>query len=124
MAEFDKYAELAKMRRLFASCSGFMQAVGDSSRQKILLAIMEGDFGGSRVGDIAQKAHLSAPAVSHHLKILKDAGIVKMYSRGTKNFYYIDVSTKEFDNVREFITSFQMVADEFAKLQTYEEDEW
>lgn len=122
MAEFDKYEQLEIMRRHFETCSEFMQAVGDSSRQRILLAIMDGDFGGSRVGAIAQKANLSAPAVSHHLKILMDAGIVARYSKGTMNFYYIDVSTKAFEDVRAFITSFQRVADEFAKIQNYDEE--
>ncbi|MEG6523627.1 ArsR/SmtB family transcription factor [Desulfotomaculum sp. 1211_IL3151] len=39
-----------------------------------------------RVGEIKAKTHLSRPAVSHHLKILKDIGIVKMREEGTKNF--------------------------------------
>ena len=42
-----------------------------------------------RVNDIAQETHLSRPAVSHHLKVLKEAGIVEMYSIGTKNFYHM-----------------------------------
>ena len=45
--------------------------------------------GGARVGEITQKTHLSRPAVSHHLKILKDAGIIKMRRQGTKNYYYL-----------------------------------
>lgn len=47
-----------------------------------------GTFGGMRVGEVTQHTHLSRPAVSHHLKILKDAGIVKFIKRGTMNFYY------------------------------------
>lgn len=120
--EFDKQKELNKLRRSFEETTDFMQAVGDASRQRILIAIMSGEFGGSRVGEISKKAHLSQPAASHHLKILKDAGIVKMYSSGTKNFYYIDASSNEFAKVRQLILSFERVAGEFIKVQNYGEE--
>lgn len=120
---FDKQEELDKLKGQFIGCTDFLQAIGNESRQKILLAIMQGEFGGSRVGDIAKKAHLSDPAVSHHLKILKDAGILKVYSVGTKNYYYIDAASKEFSKVDELITSFKKVAGKFADLQTYGEED-
>lgn len=116
---FDKQKELDILRRSFEETTEFMQAVGDASRQRILIAIMEGEFGGSRVGEIAKKAHLSEPAVSHHLRILKEAGIVTVYSVGTKNYYYIDASSNEFEKVKNFILSFELVAGEFAKIQSY-----
>lgn len=48
-------------------------------RQHLILVMMQsGDCNGLRVNDIAAKTRLSRPAVSHHLQILKDAGIVKM----------------------------------------------
>ena len=34
--------------------------------------------------------HLSRPAVSHHMQILKDAGIVKSRKEGTFVYYYLD----------------------------------
>ena len=49
---------------------------------------------GLRVEDIAARANLSRPAVSHHLQIMKDAGLVKMRKEGTKNFYYFDETAK------------------------------
>lgn len=49
---------------------------------------------GLRVGEITEQTHLSRPAVSHHLRILRDAGVISMRKEGTKNFYYIDVRTK------------------------------
>lgn len=120
---FDKQSELNKLQKQFVECTDFLQAIGDASRQKILIAIMQGDFGGSRVGDIAKKAHLSEPAVSHHLKILKVAGILKVRSVGTKNYYYIDASSKQLARAAELLSSFGAVAEQFAALQTYEEDE-
>ncbi len=47
-----------------------------------------GKCGGARVMEITEKTNLSRPAVSHHLKILKEAGIIKMRREGTKNYYY------------------------------------
>lgn len=43
-----------------------------------------GECNGVRVGAITKKTNLSRPAVSHHLGILKDAGLVKMRREGTK----------------------------------------
>lgn len=118
--KFNKQRELDALREQFKDCTDFLIAIGDASRQRILIAIMEGEFGGSRVGDIAKKSHLSDPAVSHHLKILKDAGIVKSYSVGTKNYYYIDASSSEFSKAKNMILSFEDVAAEFAKIQNYD----
>lgn len=42
------------------------------------------------MGDITAKTHLSRPAVSHHIRILKDAGLLKVRREGTKNYYYFD----------------------------------
>ncbi len=63
--------------------------MGDETRQLILIALLESDFNGIRVGEIT-KTHLSRPAVSHHLKILKEAEIVNLRREGTKNYYYLD----------------------------------
>lgn len=68
-----------------------MTILGDEVRQEILLTLIEaGGMGGIRVGDIQKKSHVSRSAVSHHLKILLDAGIICMRREGTKNYYYID----------------------------------
>jgi Bacterial regulatory protein, arsR family. len=57
-----------------------LTALGDPSRQHIILEMMQmNDCNGSRVIEITEKTDLSRPAVSHHLQILKDAGIVPIY---------------------------------------------
>ena len=56
-----------------------MTILSDEVRQEILLALIEaGGTGGLRVGDIQRKGHVSRSAVSHHLKVLLDAGIICM----------------------------------------------
>ena len=42
------------------------------------------------MGEITEKTHLSRSAVSHHQKILKDAGIIQVRHEGTKNCYFFD----------------------------------
>ena len=75
-------------------------AIGDEMRQHLILVMMDGgDCNGMRVNDIAAKTRLSRPAVSHHLQILKDAGVIKMRKEGTKNYYYFDADIEVFDRV-------------------------
>jgi ArsR family transcriptional regulator len=73
----------------FKACQRLLVALGDESRQLILTVLMNVECEGIRVGDITEQTHLSRPAVSHHLKILYDAGVVGMKKQGTKHFYYL-----------------------------------
>ena len=52
----------------------------------ILEMIKMGKCSGVRVHEIVEKTHLSRVSVSHHLKVLKEAGIVKMRKELTKNY--------------------------------------
>lgn len=72
------------------SCQKAFIALGDETRQQIIITLLESEVHGIRVGEITEKTHLSRPAVSHHLRILKEAGIVSMYREGTKNYYYVN----------------------------------
>ena len=75
----------------FSSCAKLLTAIGDETRQHLILEMMKmGKCSGVRVGEITEKTNLSRPAVSHHLQIMKDAGIVKVRKEGTMNFYYFD----------------------------------
>jgi DNA-binding transcriptional ArsR family regulator len=42
------------------------------------------------VGDIARGMPVSRPAVSQHLKVLKEAGLVTDRAEGTRRVYYLD----------------------------------
>ncbi|GEN95933.1 hypothetical protein PET01_19830 [Pediococcus ethanolidurans] len=42
-----------------------------------------------RVGELTTRTHLSRPAVSHHLKILKEAKLVSIRKDGTKHYYAV-----------------------------------
>ncbi|WP_129588131.1 ArsR/SmtB family transcription factor [Clostridium minihomine] len=91
----DKTEQIKMIQEDFKSAQSILTAIGDPTRQVILLVLMECDCkSGMRVGEITVKTHLSRPAVSHQLKLLKNAGIVKMREEGAKNYYYINVSEK------------------------------
>lgn len=83
----------------FRECRHAFTAIGDETRQLILLVLLESDLSGVRVGEIAQKAHLTRPSVSHHLQILKQAGIVAMRKEGTKNYYYLSVDETQWQEI-------------------------
>ena len=87
--------DIKKLAEEFKLCQKILLALGDENRQHLILEMMQmGECGGVRVGAIAEKTNLSRPAVSHHLRILKDAGIVKVRREATKNYYYFDADTE------------------------------
>lgn len=82
-----------ELAQLFKACGPLMAALGDETRQAIVCALLEADEVGLRVGQITAATHLSRPAVSHHLKVLKDVGAVTLIKRGTMNFYFMDATS-------------------------------
>ena len=83
----------------FQNCRNAFTAIGDETRQLILLVLLESDLSGIRVGEIAKKTHLTRPSVSHHLQILKEAGIVAMRREGTRNYYYLSADETEWKEI-------------------------
>ncbi len=93
----------------FASCSKILTAIGDETRLHLILEMMKmGNCSGVRVCEIAQRTNLSRPAVSHHLQIMKDSGIVKVRKEGTKNYYYFDTEMEAFERL---ISTLQLAMD-------------
>lgn len=87
--------EIQRLAEEFASCRKLLLALGDENRQQLIVEMVGiGKCSGVRVGEITERTHLSRPAVSHHLQILKDAGLVKMRREGTKNYYHFDADAK------------------------------
>lgn len=83
--------ELQNLADEFESCQKILHALGDENRQHLILEMLRINCcSGIRIGTITAKSHLSRPAVSHHIQILKNAGLLKMRREGTKNYYYFD----------------------------------
>ena len=62
-------------------------ALGDPTRRRILERLRNGP---KAVGMIADGLPVSRPAVSQHLKILKEAGLVQEEAQGARRIYHID----------------------------------
>ena len=89
----------------FKACQKTLLALGDENRQHLILEMMQmGECGGVRVGKITEKTNLSRPAVSHHLQILKEAGLIRMRQEGTKHYYYFDADTQAMDRLLQMLT--------------------
>lgn len=56
------------------------------------------------VGEIAERLPVSRPAISRHLRILEEAGLVEVQENGTRNVY--SVRLQGFASVREFMDDF------------------
>ena len=83
--------EYMKIYEDFKVNSKFCQAIGNETRQGILLFLIASGEKGARVNEITENAHLSRPAVSHHLNVLKEAGIIHCRPEGTSHYYYISI---------------------------------
>lgn len=66
-----------------------LKALADPLRLRMLSAIATDSRGESCVCDLAELASVSQPTVSHHLKVLKDTGLLTSERRGTWVWYHI-----------------------------------
>src|SRR5690348_13488162 len=74
------------MARPSTALNGFA-ALGDPTRRKIFELVAEQP---AAVVDIASELPVSRPAVSQHLKVLKEAGLVIESAEGTRRIYRLD----------------------------------
>jgi len=80
----------------------FFKAISDETRQRILESLTAGE---KNVGRLSQELKLSQPRVSHHLKILNNADIIRMERRGKE--IYCRLNRKYiFDCSREFFETY------------------
>lgn len=61
-----------------------LDALGDPTRRRILAVLGAGP---ASVADVAAVVPVSRPAVSQHLKVLRDCGLVEFKAQGAKNLY-------------------------------------
>jgi len=64
-----------------------LDALGDPTRRAIVEQLREG---ARAVGEIARDLPVSRPAASQHLRVLKDAGLVRDRRDGTRRLYELD----------------------------------
>lgn len=67
------------------------EALGDATRRQILELLASGEQpAGTVVAALQARAPISQPAVSQHLKALREAGLVTVRAEGTRRLYAID----------------------------------
>ncbi|MBH9554194.1 ArsR/SmtB family transcription factor [Inhella gelatinilytica] len=76
-----------QLAQTFVACKPLFFALSEIPRQQILLLLSEHEA--LNVNQIADQLPLSRPAVSHHLKILREAGLVEVRQRGTENLHLL-----------------------------------
>ena len=90
------------------------EAIGDAHRRTILELLSQGD---RSVQEMADRLPISRPAVSRHLRVLKEAGLVSDRAEGTRRLYRLEdrgaeaVATYLHDVWGEAIARYRLVVD-------------
>ncbi len=95
---------LEELAQSFADCKPLFFAFAEMPRQQILLLLTEHQE--MNVGQLADRLPLSRPAISHHLKILRQAGLLEVRQQGTENFHYLSAHSAV-DLIERFLAEFK-----------------
>jgi ArsR family transcriptional regulator, lead/cadmium/zinc/bismuth-responsive transcriptional repressor len=82
-----RQARAMRARRMFALLAETFRALGDTSRVELIWCLSQGEL---CVGDLAQLLGISQPAVSHHLRTLRNLKLVRVRKAGRVSFYALD----------------------------------
>ena len=100
------------------SAAAVLDALGDKTRRSILEKLASGPIA---VGALADQLPISRPAVSQHLRVLKDAQLVVESVAGTRRLYRINRAG--LIAVRDYVDRFwETTLDNFALLASAEAD--
>jgi DNA-binding transcriptional ArsR family regulator len=78
-----------------------LDAVGDATRRAILARLLEGPLS---VGKLAAEFPMTRPAISQHLRVLKQANLVVDRAEGTRRLYQLN--PEGFESLREYFEQF------------------
>jgi DNA-binding transcriptional ArsR family regulator len=81
--------------------SAQLDALGDATRRAVLQRLLAGPL---PVGKLAEGFPISRPAISQHLRILKESGLVTDRANGTRRVYQLNPAG--FDSLREYFDQF------------------
>lgn len=87
IADGVRETESFRSKKKFLLLAETFQALGDSSRVQIVWLLSKTEH---NVGDIARQLHMSQPAVSHHLRTLRNLKLVRVRREGRTSFYSLD----------------------------------
>jgi DNA-binding transcriptional ArsR family regulator len=80
----------------------FFKALNDPTRREILELLNQGDL---TAGEIADRFNMTKPSISHHLDLLKQAGLVVCVREG--QFQKYSINTTVFDGIVKWMMQFK-----------------
>jgi DNA-binding transcriptional ArsR family regulator len=103
-------ADFKQLQQQFAQNSQLLSALGDANRQAIIMCLLADKVcAGKRVPELTAATNLSRPAVSHHLRILREVGLVAFRRVGTKNYYYLTHDTAVIHQLQVLLSNVEIV---------------
>jgi DNA-binding transcriptional ArsR family regulator len=78
-----------------------LDALGDATRRGILARLIDGPMA---VGELAREFPVSRPAISQHLRVLKEANLVVDHAAGNRRLYQLNPAG--FETLREYFEQF------------------
>ena len=84
-----------------------LAALSDPTRREIVEALGRGP---TRAGDLAERFPISRPAVSKHLRVLREAGLVDADEQGRERVYYL--VPRGLDEVKKYLDRASRMWDE------------
>jgi len=82
--------------------NSLFKALNDKTRREILELLKKGDL---TAGEIANQFKISKPSISHHLDLLKQAGLVQSVKEG--QFIYYSLNTTVMDEIIKWFVDFK-----------------
>ncbi len=104
----ERRYDATSARELLEACGDFFAAMGDPVRRNLFITMIESGRTGVDVSMLTRTTNLSRPAVSHHLKLLRNCGLIKARREGTHNYYYVDLQ-EDLNRVKLFIASAERI---------------
>ena len=86
--------------------NNLFKALNDPTRRQILDLLREGDL---NAGEIAERFDMTKPSISHHLDLLRQAGLVDATKQG--QFVNYSLNTTVMDELLAWLLSFQKATD-------------
>ena len=82
--------------------NSLFKALNDSTRREILELLKKKDL---TAGEIADRFNISKPSISHHLDLLKQAGLVQSVKEG--QYIYYSLNTTVMDEILKWFIQFK-----------------
>ena len=111
----------------FSACREVILALGNESRGRIVLALLEGPERGMRLCELVETTHMSRPSVLRHLAVLRRAAPVSSRKEHTSVYYFMDANVALWEELADFFSAVcdtvKLAAEQGYPAPTEEEEE-